>query len=89
VVGTVGEGANEGGAASGVVLEDLFDRARAGRDGSHFHREVITEWPTRILGYGFAFFTTSIDGVRSLCEWRFLICQQKGVRAQWLKWQLE
>lgn len=49
-MGTVGEGANKGGAASGVVLEDLFDRARASRDGSHFHREVITEWSTRILG---------------------------------------
>jgi hypothetical protein len=66
VVRTVGEGANEGGAASGVVLEDLFNGARAGRDGSHFHREVITEGSTKILGYRFAFFTTSIDGVRSL-----------------------
>jgi hypothetical protein len=72
VVRTVGEGANEGGAASGVVLEDLFNGAR----------EVITEGSTKILGYRFAFFTTSIDGVRSLCEWRFLICQQKGMRAQ-------
>lgn len=44
---TVGEGTNEGGASSAVVLEDLFDGARTGRDGSHLpYTENLTEGST-------------------------------------------
>lgn len=36
---TVGEGANEASASSAVILEDVFNGARAGRDGSHWFTE--------------------------------------------------
>lgn len=34
---TGGEGADEGGAAGGVVLEDVLDGAGGGGDGDHVH----------------------------------------------------
>ncbi|RZS14372.1 hypothetical protein BHM03_00046053, partial [Ensete ventricosum] len=51
--GTVGEGADDAGAAATIVLEDLFDGAGGGRDGADFHDAAgLRSGGVRVRHYG-------------------------------------
>ncbi|RRT59747.1 hypothetical protein B296_00006424 [Ensete ventricosum] len=51
--GTVGEGADDAGAAAAIVLEDLFDGAGGGRDGADFHDAAgLRSGGVRVRHYG-------------------------------------